>query len=481
MRTISCAHVIAAADLPVARDRAISIDGGRIAAVEAAAPGTAAPLLALPALVNAHDHGRAVRTSSIGAGGKPLESWLHYLALFPAVDPYLAAVVALSRAALGGAATVMMHYTRVQGFTDLPTEAAEVARAARDVGVRVGFAISMRDRNPLIYGPSEIVLDMLPAEARAEVERRIPRTPPTPNEYLALLDAVADAAAGPMFEVQYGPNGVHWCSEALLEAIAEASARTGRRVHMHLLETRYQRAWADANHPGGVVKFLDSIGLLSPRLALAHCVWARPDELELLAERGVTLATNSSSNLHLRSGVAPVPGMVAAGCRVAMGIDSQAFDDDGDGLRELRLGELLHAGTGYTMATTRQQMLAMAFANGRFSVTNVDEGGTISSGAPADILLLDWAAIDDDRLRDDIDVLDLLIVRATARHIRELIVAGRTVVKDGGVPGVDLAGARAEVLRQMRSGMAQNAGLAAALPALERALAQHFQPDSHCC
>ena len=481
MRTISCAQLIAAADLPVMRDRAIGIDNGQIASVESVATSTVHALLALPALVNAHDHGRAVRTSSIGAGGKPLESWLVHLALFPSVDPYLAALVAFGRNVLGGVGTVLTHYTRAQGFTDLPTEAAEVARAARDIGLRVGFAISMRDRNPLVYGPSEPVLAMLPPEARGVIERKFLSAPLLPKEYIALVEAVAAAAAGPMFEVQFGPNGVHWCSQALLEAIAEASARSGRRIHMHLLETRYQRAWADANHPEGVVKFLDKIGLLSPRLALAHCVWARPDELELLAERGVTLATNSSSNLHLRSGVAPVARMMASGCRVAMGIDSQAFDDDGDGLRELRVGELLHAGTGFTPATTRQQMLAMAFANGRFSVTNSEDGGTISPGAPADILLLDWAEIDDDRLRDDINVLDLLITRATARHIRELIVAGRSVVKDGAVSGADYPGARAEVIAKMRAGMSQNAALAAALPALEHALAIHYEPDSGCC
>ena len=94
MRTISCAQLIAAADLPVMRDRAIGIDNGQIASVESVATSTVHALLALPALVNAHDHGRAVRTSSIGAGGKPLESWLVHLALFPSVDPYLAALVA---------------------------------------------------------------------------------------------------------------------------------------------------------------------------------------------------------------------------------------------------------------------------------------------------------------------------------------------------------------------------------------------------
>ena len=94
-------------------------------------------------------------------------------------------------------------------------------------------------------------------------------------------------------------------------------------------------------------------------------------------------------------------------------------------------------------------------------------------------MLLDWAALDDDRLREDIDVIGLLFARATARHIRELIVDGRTVVRDRTVLGVDLPAARAELVAQMRAGMRANAALAAALPALDRALAAHFEPD--CC
>jgi 5-methylthioadenosine/S-adenosylhomocysteine deaminase len=301
-RAIDCAYLIAGSSAPIAARQTIQIDGGKITAVAAMSGAPESSLLAMPALVNAHDHARAVRTSSVGAGGRPLESWLPLLALFPSVDPYLAAVVALSNSALGGAGTVMIHYTRVQGLTALPTEAAKVARAARDVGVRAGFAVAVRDRNLVVYGPSEPFLSTLPPATRAEVERRFMRTPLTPQQYLALVDEIASAAAGPMFDVQYGPQAVQWCSDALLEAVAVASAGNGRRIHMHFLETRYQRAWADANYPGGIVRHLDALGLLSPRLTLVHCVWTRPDELELLAARGVTIVNNNSSNLHLRSG-----------------------------------------------------------------------------------------------------------------------------------------------------------------------------------
>jgi cytosine/adenosine deaminase-related metal-dependent hydrolase len=479
-RTLPCAQIIGP-NGSMDGAHLVTIDDGLITSVEPTSNPLDHRLLALPALVNAHDHGRAIRTSSIGADAKPLESWLHYLALFPSVDPYLAAVMTFANSALGGAGTVMVHYTRAQGLTDLPTEAAEVARAARDVGVRAGFAISMKDRNPLVYGPTEPVLAALPPGVRSEIERRFLRQPLSPRDYVTLVDDVAAAAAGPGFDVQYGPNGVQWCSDELLQAIAEASQRTGRRVHMHLLETQYQRQWADAAHPDGMVRMLDRIGLLSPRLTLAHCVWARPDELELLAERGVIISVNTSSNLHLHSGIAPVQQMNKFGCRIALGIDSKALDDDDDSLRELRLAYLLHAGTGFDLPITRHQALQSAVGNGRFAVTNVGDGGLIKVGSAADMLLLDWAALDDDGLRDDIDPINLLFSRATAKHISELMVGGRTVVRNRQVQGIDLPAVRLEILAQMRSGMAANETLVTALAALERTIARHYLSEAPCC
>jgi cytosine/adenosine deaminase-related metal-dependent hydrolase len=479
-RTIACEHVIGTAR-KLTGAQAIIISGNSFASIAPASAPSRERLLAMPALVNAHDHGRAVSTSSIGADNKPLESWLHYFALFPSVDPYLAAAVSLANGALGGTGSVMVHYTRVQGLTDVPTEVAEVARAARDVGVRVGFALSMKDRNPLAYAGSDALLAALPAEARAEVKQRLVYKVLSPRDYMALFDDIVAAADGPGFNVQYGPNGVQWCSDELLQAVAEASHRTGRRVHMHLLETKYQRQWADANYPGGVVRMLDDIGLLSPRLTLAHCVWAKPDELELLAARGVTISVNTSSNLHLHSGIAPLTTMRQHNCSVALGIDGKAFDDDDDALRELRLAYFLHAGTGFDRTISRAAAVQTACVNGRFAVNNVNDGGLIEAGAAADMLLLDWAVLNGDGLREDIDPIDMLFSRATARHIRELIVGGRTITKDGRVLGIDLPAVRQEVLSRMRSGVTEKSTFMSALSALDKAVADHYIQDRHCC
>jgi cytosine/adenosine deaminase-related metal-dependent hydrolase len=480
MRNVDCTFLLAAAHTRTVRDRSMRIDNGRIAAIGKRKPGNGRSTLVMPALVNAHDHARAVRSSSFGAGGKPLETWLHYMAMLPAVDPYLATAVSLAHSALGGAGTVMVHYTRVQGLTDLVTEAQQVARAAGDVGVRVGFAVALRDINPLVYGPSQSIVNALPPAARAEVERRFLKPPLPIADMMATVDAVASSCDQPEFNVQYGPTGVQWCSPGLLAAVAEASARTGRRVHMHLLETRYQRDWADKNYPQGIVTYLDEIGLLSPRLTLAHCTWARPAELAIIAARGATIAVNTSSNLGIRSGIAPVAEMLRQGCRVALGLDGLALDEDDDALRELRLGYLLHRGTGFDVDVDAGAMLAMAFANGHLSVLNANEGGELTAGAPADLLVLDWDRLDDDRLYADLDPLDLLFSRASAGHIDELIVAGKPVVHQGRVPGIDLPAMRVELLGRFRAGIKQNAALAETLGLLARHIAEHFNAECGC-
>jgi cytosine/adenosine deaminase-related metal-dependent hydrolase len=477
MRQITAGHAFDARRS--LNDATLTLDAGAIAGVAPARSVWQDDIVVLPALVNAHDHARPIRTSSVGGFGKPLEQWLHRLALFAPVDPYLATLAPLGRAALGGQGAVMIHHVRPMGLTDLPTEAAAMARAARDVGVRIAFGVGMRDQNPLVYGDHGPVLDALDPASRAEIEKRYLAPMLPVAEQIARVDAVAEAIAGPMVDVQYAPNGPQWGSEALWRAIAEASARTGRRITTHLFETKYQRDWADRTYPGGLVRHWKEIGLLSDRLTLAHCVWARPDELEMIAEAGCVIASNTSSNLALRSGLAPVAEMVRRGCKVALGVDGQAFDEDDDALRELRLLWSLHGGWGFDTALSPRDALAMALEKGRTAL-GAPAGGQVAEGQAADLLILDRAALDEDALMP-VDPLDLMFARANRSHIRELIVAGRTIVSHGRVQGVDLDAAHDELRGIYRSGIAERAGLAAALPPLERAVRLHYLSRLGCC
>ena len=86
MRELRCARVLIAPDAQVGGPHALRFEGERIAALEAM-PAGGKRLFAMPALTNSHDHARMLPTTSYGAFGKPLESWVFYLALLPSVDP----------------------------------------------------------------------------------------------------------------------------------------------------------------------------------------------------------------------------------------------------------------------------------------------------------------------------------------------------------------------------------------------------------
>ncbi|MCW0233028.1 MAG: amidohydrolase family protein [Ferrovibrio sp.] len=477
MDRVHAASLFSGPETGLKSDAVLSYEGGVITSVTKGEPGPAGRRLIIPALVNAHDHARPT-ASSFGATNMPLETWILRSVLGTPPDPYLAAAVSLGRNARAGCGAMMVHYTRPSGTMGMVEEAQAIARAAGDVGIRLAFALAVRDQNPLVYGDAADVLQSLSPADRAVVERMFPSRLLAPQDYLSLVDEIAAAIAGPMVDVQFGPAGVQWCSRPLLEAIAEHSARSGRRIHMHLLETVYQRAWADRAFPDGIVRYLKDIGFLSERLTLAHCIHARPDELDMIAEAGARIVTNFSSNLHLHSGLAPIADAHRRGCGIAVGVDGVALDEDDDALREMRLVQMAHDGVGFERTWSRAEFLGLAIRNGR-RATGAPGDGSLVAGAPADFITLDLDRLDRDALMP-IDPLDLLFARGNASHVTEVVVAGRVVMRDGVVAGIDLPVLEAELRAAYRKSLPAHVGLLSAWRPLEGAIAQWYRAGCDC-
>jgi cytosine/adenosine deaminase-related metal-dependent hydrolase len=439
IRTLTVGRVFAAPgrEAPLGPCR-IRIADGRIAvidpiAAEALDPGTGG-LVALPTPSNAHDHGRGLRTAAFGAADDDLEIWLPALAREPVVDPYLRAAVGFARMVEGGiAATNHCHNT--QDRRQLLAEAEGVSRAARDIGIRVAFAVPFAGRNPIVYGELDDLVARLDPEDAAALLGRV-GTPRSLAETMALVEEIA-ALEHEFFTVQYGPVGPQWLGDEAMAAIARASAETGRRVHLHLFETRRQREWADAHYEGGLIRELDRIGLLTERLTVAHAVWLTEEECALLAARGVSASVNISSNLRLRSGRPIVDRLRATGLGFGIGLDGMSFDDDEDMLREIRLVWRHYRGFGGDEGLDEAELFEAANLVGRRTILGKDGGGQLAVGAPADLLLLDLDEITRDCVHDDHDVLDLLLTRMTKRHIRQSIIGGRLAFDAGACAGVD--------------------------------------------
>src|SRR5207249_7282000 len=88
------------------------------------------------------------------------------------------------------------------------------------------------------------------------------------------------------------------------------------------------------------------MGFLGPHLTLGHGVWLTEDDIDLVVETGTMICHNASSNLRLRSGVAPLNHFLARGVRVALGLDEAGINDDRDMLQEMRLVLRLHREPG---------------------------------------------------------------------------------------------------------------------------------------
>jgi 5-methylthioadenosine/S-adenosylhomocysteine deaminase len=187
-----------------------------------------------------------------------------------------------------------------------------------------------------------------------------------------------------------GPGAPWRASDESLRALRSHADRIGGGLHMHLLEARSQRDYAFRTFGESGVAHLERLGFLGPDLTAAHCVWPSPGDLERLAAHGVAVSHNLSSNLRLRSGLAPLPAMLEAGLTVGLGLDGLALNADDDFLSELRLVGSVHAEAGIDgWRLSAHQVLELASINGARATLGAGAPGVVEPGEPADLVLLD--------------------------------------------------------------------------------------------
>jgi 5-methylthioadenosine/S-adenosylhomocysteine deaminase len=472
---------------PVQSDFGVCVEGativatGSYAALRQAYPAAevvgGADYALLPGLVNSHDHGRGLGTLPLGVADDLLEVWLPGLFTQPGIDRYHLARYEGQLLLRSGVCTTAHSHNPLRWET-LFAEAEETLRGYGEAGIRVAFHPPMIDQNPLVYGERERFLAGLPATLQEAAQGFLQPIPLTEDDYFRQLTTLYHRYHDPQnhkAHIQVSPAGGQWCSDALILRAVDFARQHKTRVQMHMLETQYQRHYAYRRWGKSFIQHLADIGALGPWLTLAHMVWLDEADLPLLAAHGVGVAHNPSSNLRLRSGVAPVPALLDAGVLVGVGLDGQALDDDQDYLRELRLAWTLANRPGASARTvTASEVWQMGTTHGH-AITFGPEApiGTLMPGALADLVLLDWAAVQGVWASPVAPPLDLLLRRAKREHVRHVMVHGQWVVQDGRSTRVDegecVAAMRAELARFTADELAANASAAAALaPYLRR-------------
>ena len=138
-------------------------------------------------------------------------------------------------------------------------------------------------------------------------------TRPSIDESLALQRALARRGGRPH------PRRIRAAVRGLVLARAARSRRRPvvRARGRSCTRTRREYARRDRPRPRSApaldnIAYLAQLGLASPRLCAAHCVWVDDAEQALLAEHDVKVLHCPGSNLKLGSGVAPVAGDAGA-------------------------------------------------------------------------------------------------------------------------------------------------------------------------
>jgi 5-methylthioadenosine/S-adenosylhomocysteine deaminase len=395
----------------------------------------------LPGLVNSHHH-VGLTPFQLGSPDYPLELWFASRMAARDIDPYLDTLYSAFEMLESGITTVQhLHGERVGPAARVFGIAERILKAYEDIGMRVSYSYALRDQNRLVYEADEEFCRRMPAPLGAELFQYLKAQAIPLDDHLRLFVDLWERYgrnAGERVRIQLAPANLHWCSDEALEGLRDHSRKYAVPLHMHLVETAYQKEYARRRTGTTALCHLHEIGLLSPQMTLGHGVWLSEDDIALAAETGTRVCHNASSNLRLRSGVAPLNQFTARGVRVGLGLDEAGINDDRDMFQEMRLVLRLHRVPGMDDAVpTCPEVFQMATSGGAATTGFADRIGVLEAGMAADLVTLPWKSIAAPYLAPDTAPLDAVVHRARAGGVDTVMVAGEVVLQGGRFTRVD--------------------------------------------
>lgn len=234
-------------------------------------------------------------------------------------------------------------------------------------------------------------------------------------------------AAGGRLRYAVAPRFALSCSPELLRGCADLARANGWLLQSHAAENRAEVAEVLKLTGRRNVIYLDAVGLTGADVVLAHGVHLQREEIDLLARTGTRICHCPGANLKLGSGIADVPGLLAAGVPVAIGADGPPCNNRLSVFHEMSLAGTLHNLRHGPTAIDPWTVLAMATREAARALGLGELIGTLEPGKAADVTVLDgrgWA------LQPEADAASRIVYGAGDGDVRHVIVDGRVVVSD---------------------------------------------------
>jgi formimidoylglutamate deiminase len=384
----------------------------------------------LPGFVNTHSHSfqRLIRgkSESRAMSGRDFWSWrgtmYHAAAHLDPEEVYDVARMAFLEMLLSGTTTVgEFHYLHNapggRPYDDPNLLSKQVIAAARSVGIRIVLLRSayMRSGYELPSDPGQI------------------RFFESGAQFIENVEALAAATDVPVGVAPHSLRAVP------LRELKEMAAWTRERklpLHMHVAEQIAENEACVREYGLTPVALLAREGLLGPDFTAVHAIHISAEEIDLLADSGATVCSCPTTERNLGDGVIVADQVMRKGIGIALGSDSQAQIDPLEDARELE----------YHLRLDRQQRAILdqigerTLASRLFECATVNgarslgvRAGELSAGSLADFFTVD---LDDLSIagHSGEDLLPLVVFSLDRTAIRDVVVNGRWVVRDGRHP-----------------------------------------------
>lgn len=223
--------------------------------------------------------------------------------------------------------------------------------------------------------------------------------------------------------------------------VGEYAKEVGTGIQLHLSETESEHNKCAEKRNMTPTEFFEKTGIFDVPVTAAHCVWVTDSDIQILKEKGVSVAHNPVSNLKLGSGFMPYNKMKDAGVNIALGTDGVASNNKLSVLREMQYAALIHKGnTLDAAATNASDMIRCATVNGAVSQGRYD-CGRVQVGYRADLILVNMNSVNNMPVFD----YDSALVYSTCESdILLTMCDGRILYENGEYTLIDIEKLKAE-------------------------------------
>ena len=406
----------------VYRDGHLAVENGRIAQVgEGTYPGPATERIdarggiLLPGFVNTHGHASMVPFRSLG--DDCVDRLRRFL--FPLENEamtrqlvYLAARYAMAEMLLSGTTT----------FVDMYYFEEEVARACREMGIR-GYVGESVIGQPTCDEPA-------PYGGFQRCERM-------------LRDIAGEDLVRPIVAL----HGTTTCDEQAIRRGHELAARYDTLLTLHVSEMDYEmKHFADKGTTP--LRWMDSLNAVDEHLLAAHCIHLTAADVELLRDRGASVAHCIGSNTKAGKGVMPAKALHEAGVPFGLGTDGPSSGNTLSMFDQMRAFALFHKTVNHDRSLfPAREIVSAATRGGARALHAEGEFGSLKAGMKADVTLV---SLDEASMFPVYDPCSALVYSANAACVDTVMVSGRVRVRGGKLVDTTLAELRDAMAEPLR-------------------------------